>query len=94
MADIPPTCPHCGSHLSKWRVPDGAGWPNGFFRVCFNNECSYYKEGWDWMAEQFSQRASFRYMVNPDTGAASPLPVWSDSAMREMIVDDAEGDDE
>ena len=32
--------------------------------------------------------------VNPTTGASLPLPVWSDSATREMIVDDDEGDDE
>jgi hypothetical protein len=44
------------------------------------------------MKEQYNQRSSYRYAVNPTTGASLPLPVWSESATREMIVDDAEGD--
>ena len=91
MADIDRTCPHCGSRLKKWLVPEGASWNEEFFFVCFNNDCAYYQKGWVWMKEQFSQGASYRYMLNPTTGASSPLPVWSDSAMREMIVEDGEG---
>ena len=29
-------------------------------------------------------------MINPTTGASSMIPVWSDSATREMIVEDNE----
>lgn len=43
------------------------------------------------MEEQYGQKASYRYMVNPATGGASPLPVWSNSATREMIVEDEGG---
>ena len=93
MADVARTCPHCGSRLKKWRVPDEASWTEEFFFVCFNDDCSYYKEGWEWMMEQYSQKASYRYMFNPTTGAASMIPVWSDSATREMIEEDEEGDD-
>ena len=92
MADIPKNCPHCESRLEKWRVPDDASWDDEFFFVCFNDECSYYKEGWTWMEEQYSQRASYRFMVNPTTGVSSMLPVWSDSATREMIVAEMEGE--
>jgi hypothetical protein len=46
------------------------------------------------MMEQYMQNASYRYMVNPTTGTSSSIPVWSDSATRENIVEDAEGDDE
>ncbi len=91
MAEMPTVCPHCGSRLQKWRVPDGANWVEEFFYVCFNDECSYYQEGWDWMRSQFNQAASYRYMVNPTSGSASPLPVWSASAMRELIVEEQEG---
>jgi hypothetical protein len=91
MSDIPRACPHCGSRLKKWLVPDGASWDEEFFYVCFDDDCSYYKEGWNWMKEQYSQEGSYRYMVNPTTGSSSPLPVWSDSATREMIVEDTEG---
>ncbi len=91
MTDNPQACPHCGFGLKKWLVPEEASWSEEFFFVCFNDDCSYYKEGWGWMMEQYRQEASYRYMVNPTTGAPSPLPVWSDSATREMIVEDAEG---
>lgn len=88
------TCPHCGTRLSKWRVPVDASWEEEFFFVCFNDECSYYKDGWNWMEQQFKQKASYRYAVNPTTDVSSPLPVWSDAATREMIVDETEGDEE
>ena len=91
MADTPGTCPHCGSRLKKWRVPEEATWSEEFFYVCFNDDCSYYKKGWEWMKQQYNQDASYRYTVNPATGAASQIPVWSDSATREMIVEDDEG---
>lgn len=93
MVDSPQTCPHCQTRLSKWRVPDGTAWDEEFLFVCFNNECSYYQEGWKWMEEQFSQKVSYRYMLNPTTGASSQIPVWSDSATRELIVEEPEGDD-
>jgi hypothetical protein len=88
MTTTSPTCPHCGSRLDKWRVPDGASWADEFFHVCFNDECPYYREGWDWMHEQFNQTASYRYARNPTTGASLMIPVWSDTATREMIVAD------
>lgn len=94
MADISRTCSHCGSRLQKWRVPDDATWSEEFFFVCFNNDCSYYKAGWVWMKEHYNQHASYRYAVNPDTGASLMIPVWSDSATREMIEEDTEGGDE
>lgn len=94
MDNTPQTCPHCSSRLKKWRVPDDASWTEEFFYVCFNDECSYYKGGWDWMKERFGQNASYRHAVNPTTGGALPLPVWSDSATREMIVEDEDGGDE
>ena len=94
MADTRPTCPHCGSRLKKWRVPVDSSWSEEFFFVCFNDDCPYYMRGWSWMKQQYRQQASYRYALNPATGASLPLPVWSASAIREMIVDDDEGDDQ
>ena len=94
MAEAPRTCPHCGSRFKKWHVPEEATWSEEFFFVCFNEDCPYYERGWVWMKQQYNQRASYRHAVNSATGASSPLPVWSDSAAREMIVHDAEGEDE
>ena len=92
MTEIPRTCPHCGLGLKNWRVPEEASWEEEFFLVCFNNDCSYYREGWVWMKEQYNQHVSYRYMINPATGAKSMLPVWSDSAMTEMIIKEHQGD--
>ena len=91
MANDPQTCPHCGSRLKKWLVPVEASWSEEFFWVCFNDDCSYYLDGWKWMEEQYSQKASYRFTINPTTGAHTMIPVWSDSATREMIVDDEGG---
>ena len=91
MTERPRNCPHCDSRLLKWRVPDGASWDDDFFYVCFNDDCSYYKQGWVWMKEQFNQDASYRYTLNPATGGSLQIPVWSDTATREMIVEEDEG---
>jgi len=88
MAETPPICRHCGSRLKKWLVPTEATWSEEFFWVCFNDDCSYYRDGWVWMKEHYNQHASYRYMVNPTTGTSSQIPVWSDSAARERIVED------
>jgi hypothetical protein len=40
------------------------------------------------MQQQYGQTASYRYMINPTTGASSLIPVWSDSATRELIAED------
>lgn len=92
MATIPTTCPDCGSVLKKWLVPEGASWDDEYFLVCFNDDCPYYRDGWEWMKKQYNQVASYRRTINPITGVASMIPVWSDSATREMIVDDSEGE--
>jgi hypothetical protein len=46
------------------------------------------------MQEHYNQHVSYRHAINPTTGVPFPLPVWSASATREMIVDDSEGDGE
>jgi hypothetical protein len=94
MSDEQATCPHCGSSLKKWRVPEDASWEEDFFLVCFNDECPYYQRGWEWMKEQYSQEASYRYTLNPATGASSMIPVWSDDATRQQIVEDVAEDDD
>ena len=83
-------CPHCGEALKRIELPDNTGWDGPFHLVCFNDECSYYKEGWDWMFEKYEVKASYRYRVNPDNGQASPIAVWSETALRNRIVEDDE----
>lgn len=88
MIDNPRTCSHCGSELKKWRIPEDTTWTEEFFLVCFNDDCPYYKQGWEWMKERYNQNASYRYALNPETGATLMIPVWSNSATRELILDD------
>lgn len=87
-----PTCPHCGSRLLKWLPPPESSWGTTMQYVCFNDECSYYVRGWDHMMNKFQVKASYRYRLDSETGATGPLPVWSDDAVRNRIVED-EGDE-
>lgn len=81
-------CAHCGARLQAIRLPDGTGWEEGTQWVCFNDDCSYFREGWEWMWERYRAKTSYRYRVlNPSTGQASPLPVWSETALRDFIID-------
>lgn len=83
-------CPHCREPLKRIELPDNTGWDAPFHLVCFNDECSYYKDGWDWMMEKYEVKASYRYRINPETGNASPIAVWSATALRDRIVEDDE----
>jgi len=89
---IPETCPHCGERLLKWANPDGTTWGEGHQLVCFNDECSYYRNGWKHMMENFNTKASYRFRCNPATGAVGPLPVWSSTALKHLIIEDSAGD--
>jgi hypothetical protein len=85
-----PTCKHCGAELQPILMPDAGGWDETPHWVCFNDECSYYQEGWSWMWERFRVKASYRYrVIDPGGGVTSPLPVWSKSALRDLIIDDS-----
>ena len=81
------TCPHCGSELKRFQMPDEGGWNNEIHEACFNNECPYYKRGWAWMMEKFEAKASYRYRIDPKTKVASPLPVWSERAITDRIIE-------
>ena len=87
-----PSCPHCRKGLMPFELPDNTGWQTDFHVACFNDDCSYYTDGWEWMREQYNQNASYRYAFNPSTKSSLLIPVWSDQATRENIVPDEEGD--
>ena len=82
-----PKCPHCGEETRKWEVPEGGTWDVPFLYVCFNDDCKYFIEGWDWMQMQYAQNSSYRYSQNPRTGKSAPLPVWSSQALKNKILD-------
>ena len=81
------TCPHCNGKLKKFQMPDQGGWNNEIHYACFNDDCPYFVRGWQWMMEQYEAKASYRYRIDPKTGVASPLPVWSKTAIRDRIIE-------
>jgi hypothetical protein len=69
-------------------VPDSTGWDGETPHwVCFNDDCEYFRDGWDWMWQQYRQKVSYRYrVVDLETGATSPLAVRSARALRNLIL--------
>lgn len=80
-------CPHCNEPLKKWQCPQGSSWDVEFLYVCFNDNCSYFVRGWDWMKNKFNQNISYRFSVNPVNGSSGPLPVWSKDALKNSIIE-------
>ncbi len=81
-------CPHCSGELVKWSTPEATTWGGNLQLVCFNDECPYYRNGWKHMKDNYNTKASYRFRLDPETGAKGPLPVWSDDALRNLIVED------
>jgi len=81
-------CPYCGVKMKKWMPPAESTWGNYEQYICFNDECSYYVEGWTWMKEQYQQKVSYRHRYDPQTGETGPIPVWSVDALKDRIVED------
>ncbi len=81
-------CPHCHEPLRKFALPDNTGWQEPYHLACFNDACPYFRRGWVWMFEKYGVKSSYRHRVDPRTGAASPLPVWSRDALKDRIIGD------
>jgi len=80
-----PSCLHCGTPLVRLELPE-AGFDHPYDLVCFEDACPYYVRGWTWMEERFGVKSSYRYRVDPRSGFASPLAVWSRNALRSSIL--------
>jgi hypothetical protein len=74
--------------MARWRNPQQSTWSGEYQFVCFNDACSYYVRGWNWMLERYNVRASYRHRLDPLTGEQGPLPVWSPDALRGDIIED------
>jgi hypothetical protein len=80
-------CPHCAEPLLPFRLPEEGGWDTEFHIACFNDDCPYYRNGWRWMEERYGVKSSYRYRIDPSSGRASPLAVWSPQALRDRIIE-------
>jgi hypothetical protein len=88
-----PRCPHCSEEMSLWEVPpitvgDGLGWGTPYLYICFNDECSCYRQGWDHMKENYAHTASYRCMNYPGTETFEIIPVFSSMGGRGQVIDD------
>ncbi len=88
-----PKCPHCQKEMSLWEVPpinigDGLGWGTPYLYVCFNDECSIYKNGWQNMRENYGRNSSYRCMRYPGSDGYECLPVFSPAGGSGQVIDD------
>ena len=84
-----PVCPHCGSPLRAFRMPEESAWGAAPHLACFNDDCPYFREGWDWMRDNFCVRASYRYRITgAEGGQVTPLAVWSETAFLDRIIEE------
>lgn len=85
-----PHCDHCGSKMRRMEVPPLAQFDAPYIYVCFNDECEYFQRGWQWMLTRYASKTSYRFKVDPFTGEKGPLPVWSEDALKDNIMDEEE----
>jgi len=88
-----PKCPHCNTEMAIWEVPaisvgDGLGWGEPFLFICFNDDCSLFKQGWDDIMENLGQKSSYRCMNYPGTEQFEILPVFSSFGGSDQIITD------
>ena len=79
-------CPYCNEPLVRWATPMESSWGGQIHLVCYNDDCRYFKDGWDHMWTNYEAKTSYRFKFDPFTGQKGPLPVWSAEAMRQWIV--------
>ncbi len=88
-----PHCPHCETEMTLWEVPvinfsDGLGWGTPYLFICFNDECSSYKKGWDHMQETMEAPASYRCINEPGCDNFEYMPVFSPLGATGGMVDE------
>lgn len=88
-----PKCPHCNKEMNLWEVPpftfsDGLGWGVPYLFLCFNDDCSLYRQGWDHIEENYAHKASYRCMNYPGTEQFELMPVFSGMGGTGQIIDD------
>lgn len=79
-------CKHCGKKLSKIAIPENSDWNTEFLFVCMNDDCQYYIRGWEWMKTNFNSISSYRYMINPLTNIDGPIPVFTNTQYKNLII--------
>ena len=86
-------CPYCGDRLRKYEVPHSAfeidyWYEADYLYICFNDACPYFERGWEWMWSKMRRNVSYRHMYNPTTHKSGPIPVPTNYALRDGIVEE------
>ena len=89
MSDDKTICPHCHQKMSKFKTPGESTWGEGYWYVCFNDECPYYVRGWEHMFKTRGTKCSYRHRYDPYSDSCGPMPVYSANMGVNCIVDDA-----
>jgi len=71
-----PTCPHCKAVMEQLDSRH-LDWDSPYLWVCFNDDCSLFKKGWNQMMENFGQLVSYRFMIHPESGTSGVIPAFS-----------------
>ena len=82
-----PKCPLCGEAMLKWQPPAENTWSEPFQYVCFNDDCSYYVEVWDYMQKTRESNTSYRCRLNPRNNICDPIHVWTKHDLRDGIIE-------
>jgi len=78
---VAPTCPHCKTEMEQMdsRYLD---WESPYLWVCFNNDCTLFKKGWDHMMDGYGQLVSYRFMIHPQSGQSGVIPAFSQQYLK------------
>jgi hypothetical protein len=79
-----PTCPHCKAEMEQMDSRH-LDWESPYLWVCFNNDCTLFKKGWNHMMESYGQLVSYRFMIHPQSGDAGVIPAFSQQYLHENI---------
>jgi len=88
-----PKCKYCSKEMKIWETPnipvgDGLGWGTPYLFICFNDECSLYKEGWSHINQSYAHNASYRCICYPETQQYECIPVFSNVGGQGQIIDE------
>ncbi len=76
-----PTCPHCNALMEKMDSRH-LDWESPYLWVCFNNNCTLFKKGWEHMMESVGQLVSYRFMIHPQNGEKGVIPAFSNEYLQ------------
>jgi hypothetical protein len=80
-------CKHCGKEMNRVAMPFDSDWGVEYLIVCLNDECSYYKRGWEWMQQNYNVTSSYRYRIDPTNGSDGPIPVTNPMYLRDLVIE-------